>query len=141
MCTVEFTAGTLGPHSSWASICPSDSSVRKLAFQYCWRPGGSSASNAEFNAGYGMGPLISPTTGPTSRTALMTFGPSSTGPAQHATNATNGSPCRFSGMNGRGGAICHAGNAPSSSGAPAMNPRYHSRSPRASSSSKNMAAP
>ena len=37
--------------------------------------------------------------------------PPPAGPAQHATIARNGSPCRSSGMNGSGGAIWKAGNA------------------------------
>ena len=67
--------------------------------------------------------------------------PSSTGPAQHDTNARNVSPWRSSGMNGSGGAIWKAGNPPNASGASAMNSRYHCNTARASSSSKNIGPP
>ena len=53
----------------------------------------------------------------------------------------NGSPCRSSGMNGSGGAICHAGKPPNSSGASWMNSRYQRSTSPASESSKNIGPP
>src|SRR3990172_6636204 len=109
MCPVEFTVGTLGPYWSCASICASSSSERKLAFQYCWRPGGSSASNRPLSAGYGIGATYSATTGATSWRGLRILSPSSIGPAQQATKARNGSPRPAAPSDGCGGALCQAG--------------------------------
>ena len=67
-----------------------------------------------------MGPTNSATTGATSWNGLSAASPCSSGPAQQATIAMNVSPWRSSGMNGSGGAIWNAGNAPISSGASAM---------------------
>ena len=62
-------------------------------------------------------------------------------PAQQVTKIRNGSPWRSSGMNGSGGAICHAGKPPNSSGASAMKPRNHSITLRAWSTSNSIGPP
>ena len=94
------------------------------------------------SAGYGIGPTCSATGGATSRSdferrlALLRIGP-----AQQATKAMNGSPCRSSGMNGSGGAIWNAGNPPSCSGASLMKSRNQRSTSAASDSSKNIGPP
>src|SRR6266568_1148400 len=55
-------------------------------------PLGNSASNAEFSAGYGIGPAISATTGATARNGAIACSPSAIGPDQCTTAAQNVSP-------------------------------------------------
>src|SRR5271166_3235861 len=74
----------------------------------------------------------------TSRKRWSTWAPAPWSPVQHDTTVRNGSPTRFSGMIGSGGAKCQEGNPPYSRGAPAMKSRKYRRTSAASSHSNSM---